>query len=235
MFSADDLKLMYNAMFNRKSVRKYEDKPLDKSELEALMQKVNDLESSSHVFKLLSPSQVKGIVSAKAPHFLAVYTNSDDSAVVDAGYKLQQIDLWLSANGYGSCWLGMPHPVAEMKTANGLQYVIMLAFGKPSEPLHRERTEQFKRKSLSEITDIKSADKLLEPVRIAPSATNRQPWFLSGDEQKIRLYKKQDNFIASKLLGEMTEIDMGIALCHLWLSALELESFAGFELEKNAS
>ena len=64
---------------------------------------------------------------------------------------LQQMDLFLSANGIGSGWQGMPRLTKEILNTSKLEFVILLAFGKPKERLHRETVSEFKRKPLREI------------------------------------------------------------------------------------
>ncbi|MCC7558518.1 MAG: nitroreductase, partial [Methanobacteriaceae archaeon] len=134
-------------------------------------------------------------------------------------FMMQQMDLFLSANGIGSCWQGIPKPTKEVLKSSNLDFVILMAFGNSKEDLHRTNISQFKRKSLDEITDIKGEEKLLEPVRIAPSATNSQPWYFTRDNEVIHAYCKKLNFLKAKLMAKWNKIDMGIALYHLTLSA----------------
>ena len=55
---------------------------------------------------------------------------------------------------------------------------------------------------------------LLEFVRWAPSAVNKQPWrvVLRGD--RYHFYLKHDKGYTSDAVGDMQKIDMGIAICH---------------------
>ena len=108
----------------------------------------------------------------KTPHYLCLYSEKKDGYLMNAGFMLQQIDLSLSANGYGSCWIGLGKPAGSPPEAKGLDYIIMLAFGKAAEPVYRANTTEFIRKSLPEITQIAGAEQLLEPVQLAPSASN---------------------------------------------------------------
>jgi len=95
---------------------------------------------------------------------------------MNAVFLLQQVDLYLSAKNLASCWLGMAKLAKGVPTLmNGLEFVIMLAFGNTTEPIHRANTFDFKRHDLSAISSVAGADELLEPVRLAPSASNTQP------------------------------------------------------------
>lgn len=72
-------------------------------------------------------------------------------------------------------------------------------------------------------------DTPLECVRIAPSASNKQPWRIikGGDQNTFHFYLKRtpgyENIIKDI---KLQNVDMGIAMCHFDLSAKEL-GFAG--------
>ncbi len=108
----------------------------------------------------------------------------------------------------------------------------MLAFGNTTEPIHRADTSEFKRNSLSAISSVAGADELLEPVRLAPSASNSQPWFFSGDADAITVSRKKLNLLRAQLYGKMNQIDIGIALFHLWLSADNLGKEVSYDFTK---
>jgi hypothetical protein len=144
---------------------------------------------------------------------------------------LQQMDLWLSAQGLGSCWLGMPNPAPDAAACEGLPFLVMLAFGAPAEEPHRKEISEFKRKTAAEITGITGVEKLVEALRLAPSAVNRQPWYLAGDSSALLLCGKKNNMLQRMMFGDMPRMDMGIALCHLWLTAEKHGIFQSFERE----
>ncbi len=226
---------LYGAIFRRRSTRRYEGAPLGADFLDETLRqcaRTQELFSTQPVaFKILAPDGVGGMVSAKSPQFLAVYAQHTEEGVANAAFRLQQMDLWFSQQGIGSCWLGMPRPKKDAPDSAGLPYVILLAFGRAAAPVHRESTAEFDRKPLSGITNAQDAGALLEPLRLAPSATNRQPWFAEAAPGALRLFMKQDNVLAKKMLGVMPLVDEGIALCHLWLACCHAGSFAAFERE----
>ena len=114
---------------------------------------------------------------------------------------LQQMDLFLSANGIGSCWQGIPKPTKTILNSSKLQFIIVLALGRPLENLHRQSISEFKRKSFNEITNIRDMDQLLEPARLAPFATV-QPWFFTGGNDVIHAY-----CVKSKLLIKVSLLE----------------------------
>lgn len=61
--------------------------------------------------------------------------------------------------------------------------------------------------------ETKEYDEVLEMVRLAPSAMNKQPWRILKEGNNYHLYSE------GKI--EVNRIDMGICLCHFYLSAKE--------------
>ena len=223
------------AIFQRKSVRKYLRESCPEEVLASLAEQfeaaVSPDPGERAALRALSGDRVRGF-GASAPNYLALYAAPEPDALVCAAFRLQQVSLWLSMSGYGNCWMGMAKPVAEMCEADGLPCAIALAFGRPSEPIDR-RPGEFKRKPLAKITDIAGRDRLLEPVRLAPSAINRQPWFLAERNGHIRLYARTSGLV-QKILGNTARIDLGIALCHLWIAMISEDCFGGFVKEAPA-
>lgn len=228
---------LFNTIFKRKSIRKYDmtSLPQDKlAEIKGFAESVKPLvDSINYKFTYLGTNDVKNLLPIKAPHYICLYSDKKDGYLMNAGYLLQQMDLFLSANNIGSCWLGMAKPSKDIPAQqDGLEFVIMLAFGNTIETIHRESTSEFKRNSLSEITTIVGADQLLEPVRLAPSASNTQVWFFSGDTKEIIVSRKKLNLIKAPLYGKMNQIDIGIALFHLWLSLNHEGKSATYDFNK---
>jgi len=230
---------LYETIFKRKSIREYDLTPLDEHTLAEIMAHTNALkpmyDDIKIEVKLLSQKDVKGLFLAKAPHYLAVFSEAKDGYLTNVGFILQQMDLFFSANGLGSCWQGMPKPTKEILDSSKLKFVILLAFGKPKERLHRESVSEFKRKPLGEITDVKAADELLEPARLAPSAMNRQQWFFTGSASTIHAYRAKSSFLTAFMFERMSKISMGIAICHVWIAAKhfgkEVEFICGKEAQ----
>ena len=109
----------------------------------------------------------------------------------------------------GSCWVGM----GSVKEKNP-KFVILISFGK-SNDLKRDISE-FKRKSLSEISDVE--DKKLKVAQLAPSAINSQPWYFKHTNEGIDVFKVKYNIVKRKILDKWNDIDVGIALAHIYVS-----------------
>ena len=210
--------------FKRKSIRQYVLDPLEGQMLSEIMAHVSTLKPLYNgikvEIKILPQEDVKALLFlAKAPHYLALFSETKDGYLMNAGFMLQQMDLFFSANGIGSCWQGMAKPTKEISKKSELEFVIIIAFGKPNEKLRRESVSEFKRKQLREITDVKGADELLEPARLAPSAMNRQQWFFTGSASTIHAYLAKSSLLTALMFDRVSRISMGIAICHLWIAA----------------
>jgi hypothetical protein len=228
---------LYEAIFCRKSIRKYDMTLLPAATLAELQKFASNVkpldEKIKYQFSYLGTDDVKSLLPIKAPHYICLYSEKKGNYLMNAGFLLQQINLYLSANDLGSCWLGMAKPSKQVpELNNGLEFVIMIAFGTTNELVHRTNSSEFKRNNLSSISNIAGADDLLEPVRHAPSASNTQPWFFSGNTDEITVSREKLNLIKAPLYGKMNQIDIGIALCHLWLSLEHQGRSMAFDFEK---
>ena len=162
---------LYEAIFRRKSIRKYNMSALSDMTLADIQGFANTVkpldETIQYEFSHLATDEVKNMLPIKAPHYICLYSEKKGNYLMNAGFLLQQINLYLSDNNLGSCWLGMAKPTQNQQTE--LPFVISMAFGYPSEELYRNVSD-FKRKSLTEISE--GADSRLEAARLAPSGMN---------------------------------------------------------------
>jgi nitroreductase len=231
---------LYETIFKRKSIRKFNMNPLKSnalSEILAFSQATHPLDKTiRYEFSLLSSGDVKNLLPIKAPHYLCLYSEKKGQYLMNAGFVMQQVDLFLSAHHLGSCWLGIAKPSKHIpQHKDGLEFVIMLGIGSPAETIHRASSKEFNRKPLSAITDMVHSNTLLEPVRLAPSASNSQPWFLSGRSEEIILSREKLNMIKAAVYGKLNQIDIGIALCHLWLALQQIDQNITFDFNKTVS
>lgn len=230
---------LYEAIFKRKSIRKYEMTSLSEGILKSIREYGDSIkpldESIKYDLTYLGANDVKNILPVKAPHYICLYSQTKGNYLMNAGFLLQQIDLYLSASNIASCWLGMAKPSKGVSLiSNGMEFIIMLAFGNTIEPIHRSDVSEFKRKSMSDISNIADGNELLEPVRLAPSASNTQPWYFSGKTDAITVSREKLSFIKAPLYDKMNQIDIGIALCHLWLSLDHQGKVADYDYKKNS-
>ncbi|MGF7117705.1 nitroreductase family protein [Methanobacterium oryzae] len=238
----------YDSIFKRKSIKRYDLTPLDDNTLAQISNELNNLkplyDDIKTEVKVLSLDEIEAKKKKKqAPHYLAVFSEPKNDYLVNAGFMLQKMDLLLSGNDIGSCWLGSPQPKEEVLKTSDLEFVIVMAFGKPQDigSMHRSSVSEFKRKPISEISDIKDTDEILEAARLAPSAGNSQPWFFTGNKNLIHAYGSKPYAVKehkAPRVKKYNTISMGISLYHLKVAAehfgKKMEILFDKTAEKNA-
>ncbi len=244
-FEEKELEDLYNSIFQRKSVRNYKSETLPEEALNEINDFVagakrlnEDIRTESYI---VSEEEIKSLLPVKAPHYLILFSEEKPDYLTNAGYILQQLDLFLSANNIGSCWFGLARPSGEISRKSNLSYAITLAFGRADEKIHRKKISQFNRKSIEEIREFisrkeaadyewqKEADKIIEAARLAPSATNNQPWYFRVEPNKIHVYQEKPGLVKRIFYKKMNKIDMGIVMAHLWLAAEHYAKKAEFK------
>ena len=211
-------KNLYEFIFKRKSTRKYDLASLTEEKLQeitAFADNAKRLYGNIKVEYELT-DRVKNIMPVKAPHYIVISSEAKEGYLTNVGFMFQQVDLFLSSKGLGSCWLGMAKP--SDKTDSKLEFVICLAFGQPIDSPYRDVSE-FKRKPLSEISS--GSDERVVCAHLAPSATNSQNWFFACVDGNIHVYQKKNNLLKALMYDKMNKVDMGIAICHLYIATLQ--------------
>ena len=61
----------------------------------------------------------------------------------------------------------------------------------------------------------------LEMVRLAPSATNKQPWRAVVEKNRVHFYEKKTPGYDREATVDIQKVDLGIALCHFEIAAEE--------------
>ena len=210
---------LYDSIFVRRSIRKYKKDKLSADQQSKIMdfaEKAVPLYPDIKTrVKIVSSQEINGLLAVKAPQYLLIYTEKKQGDLINAGFVLQQIDLYLSTQGIGSCWLGMATP--KIDPPEGFEFVIMLAVGVANEPLYRDDISEFNRKTLSEIA--LGEDARYEAARLAPSARNGQPWLFVSDEKNIKIYRRKPRGLLNSVFDRLSQVDVGITLCHLMLAS----------------
>ena len=210
-----------NYITKRKSTRSYLDTPVDDITLKKIEKFISGLKSLYPHIKtkaqLVGKKDVKSLMSWFPPQALALYSKEDDGMYQNIGFMFQQLDLYLHSLGLGSCWIGLGKANKEVsEQIPGMKFVILLAFGYPKDQSFRISASDFKRKSLTAISNV--SDFYLEPARLAPSAVNSQPWYFVTKDDVVHVYQIKRGALAPKMLKNMNCIDMGIALSHIYVS-----------------
>lgn len=218
-------------IIRRRSVRKYEAGPLkedDVKKINGFIQTIKPLYPHIRTkIQITGKESIRTIMPWITDQVITMFSEEKDGYLENTGFMLQQLDLFLQAEGMGTCWIGLAKNRGETKNADGLRYVIMLSVGYTGEP-ERKGAEDFNRKELSDISN--TADPRLEPARLAPSSTNSQPWYFVSENDGIHVfYTKPGLLSVSKARSDMHIIDIGIALAHLYVSNPDTFSFDKYD------
>ncbi len=176
-------------------------------------------------------------------HYIAGIVKKGDKDLEQLGYVFQQLILYATSLGLGTCWLGGTFRRTSLERAAGLQEGEILPVitpvgyqaGKESmlSRAMKLASRSRERKPWKELFFLQSLDRPLEEneagdysiplemVRLAPSASNKQPWRVFKSGRFWHFYLDYSRLTNRSLGFEIQRIDMGIALCHFELTARE--------------
>lgn len=204
----------YDMIFKRKSVRKFDDKlHIDANELAEINKQI------SNIKPLIEDIRTKLVVVDKAStncklgeYCLLMYSENKENYLLNAGYMLEQMDLFLASKDIGACWYGLGKPKED--SMDNLDFVIMLVFGKSRPEDFRKDFSKAKRKAVDVIWKGNFESEIKNLVRYAPSACNMQPWRVTSEDKTICVYRtKVVNLMFSKAKALFyNSINMGIFL-----------------------
>ena len=129
---------IYEAIFNRYSVREYRMEKIEPERLEALKRYLKTValldEEKPVEFEIVDnidkKQKVHGLWKTEAPYYLAVYCGDDRLSMRNAGYTAEQAVLYLTSKELGTCYLGATKAGEDKK--DGLKRFLVIAFGKAS-------------------------------------------------------------------------------------------------------
>lgn len=213
---------------HRRSVRSYTAEPVDEATLAGIRAFMDGLTplipGAATAARIIRTEQASFLQKWRNPQYLAFYAAEGDDALINVGYMYQQLELYLQSLGLGACWVGLGHPdEKEVPTPEGMRLAVMMAFGHPDEVALRSGEADFKRRTLAELSDV--PDDRLEVARLAPSATNSQPWFFTHEGSALHVFREELGLIKKRTHGRMNPIDMGIMLAHLYVANPETFRF----------
>lgn len=175
----------------------------------------------------------------------------------DFGFLMEKNILYATGLGIGSCWLGASFKKssfekrAQIKSSEEVLAVTALGYSSGSKSIIdrivRLSVKAGSRKPWDALfhegdfcTPLKENNdkyaKVLEMVRLAPSAGNNQPWRLvrSINNRSYHFYlertKGYDKFLKGRNRADLQRIDMGIAMCHFEFTARELDLSGAWEI-----
>ncbi|MDI3483209.1 MAG: hypothetical protein PWQ88_1080 [Candidatus Methanomethylophilaceae archaeon] len=173
--------------------------------------------------------------------------------IIDLGYRLEELVLKLTELEIGTCWMAGGLKKSPLQSMIQLKDEEMIAavvsYGYPEKKRLMEKAIKMlirsnTRKAWGELffkgdfshpienDDCPQISLCLEAVRLAPSASNRQPWRVVLSDGAAHLYLQHTPAFQSERLGhDIQYLDIGIAMCHLQLVCQELGEGGEWYLE----
>ncbi|OGP68682.1 MAG: hypothetical protein A2W27_05620 [Deltaproteobacteria bacterium RBG_16_44_11] len=210
----------------------------------------------------LTPQEWKKLgtygVIKNARYFLIGTINNTPLAMEDLGYCKEILILKATALGLGTCWLGGTFQASSFAQAAGLREGEILPtvspIGYPAET--KSLTEKIMRRfagsdhrkpwpelffandfatPLTQAQAGKYCD-ALENLRLAPSASNKQPWRVLLDTAKNTFHFFLERSLQYKMLGivHLQDIDLGIAMSHFEITARDQGVMGKWQVDPNA-
>jgi nitroreductase len=184
-------------------------------------------------------------VIKNAQFFLVGSVKKGNLAMEDYGYCKEKLILQATDLGLGTCWLGGTFQISRFAQAIGLQEGELLPTISPvgyparqksfTERMMRWNAGSDNRKPWSDIffagnfsqsltqSQAGKYAEALENLRLAPSASNKQPWRILRDVKQNTFHFYLSRAFGYNLLRNVSlqDIDLGIAMCHFALTAQE--------------
>ncbi len=213
---------LYEMIFKRKSIRKYRENPLSDEKLSNIknhIKQINPLFPDVKTeIKIVTSKDVRGLLQVKAPYYLVAFSEIKSGYLLNIGFMLQQIDLFLAASGLGSCWQGWLKPTRELRNDHNLEFITVMGLGAPMEKLYRNSPDEYKRKPIEHIRNVSDFDDFIEPARLAPFGGS-QPYFFYVADNLIHVFCVNSGILKIEKLEKMNLINTGIAISHFWIAA----------------
>lgn len=220
---------IYEAIFVRKSIRKYIMEEISDEVLASIYSAYSEIQDLFMgidtelviIDRLHEKKSVAGL-AVKAPYYLALYSEEKDKCVMNAGYIMEQLSLFLCSKGLGSCFMGSPFVNKGYRSKGDKKLICIMAFGIPKGSASRN-TADFKRLEFDQLCVYREQPgpwimQILESARLAPSAMNTQPWRFVIHNNKIHVFSKKAGMVSST---HMTELNFGILFSHMMVTAEE--------------
>lgn len=182
-----------------------------------------------------------------APHFIVATSEQKPLFMANMGFRMEQMILFATQQGLGTCWVGGMFHEQELNAALGLEkdervialtplgYADTSVYGKIARNIVEVLAANFgRRKPLRQIafgsewglafqTEDSELLEILECTRLAPSWANTQPWrFLVSKDEIIVVSDASRRYSSVRDGKHYYRLDVGIAMSHFYLTAREI-------------
>lgn len=184
-------------------------------------------------------------VIKNAPAFILTVAEKEEKYMEQLGYMFEKVVLYATSLNLGTCWMGGTFSKSGFAKAadlkDGEELPIVSPVGLPVENrrfvdrMMRFAAGSKDRKGWEGLFFDGSFEKSLSPskagkyevplemVRLAPSASNKQPWRIVMDGGNLHFFLQHSKGYAKALGHDIQKTDIGIAMCHFEVSSLELD------------
>jgi len=199
------------------------------------------------IAKRMTPLTGTRLLFGSAPHFIIATSEERPSFMLNMGFRMEQMILYATQNGLGTCWIGGMFNEERISDFMGLKkserVVALTPIGYPSTSVMGRAAHDIielgavnfgRRKALREIAfgttwgrPLQSDDsellEALECARLAPSWVNIQPWrFLACQGEIIAVADARKRYGNIRQGKHYYRLDVGIAMAHFFLAAREI-------------
>lgn len=222
---------LYEAIFVRKTIKNYTNEALSQQTLDKLRDYFDNLTglfgNMRCGYKVLDPRKGEahstGLFGVRAPYYMAFYSEKASRYLMNMGYIMQQMVLYMCRLGIGTSYLSAQIVKKEDLTMDGMQFVCAVAFGK-AKGSHLRKPAEAKRLPLKELCVYKEVprqwmNQLLEAARMAPSTMNNQPWRFVVYDNRIHIFSKKHK---AEHLKKWDEVNFGVMFANLMVAAEEM-------------
>ena len=242
---------LLKTIMGRKSVRSFDGRPVSAEDRERLEQYIRSIRNPFDIpvrFVLLDAKQhgLSSPVLSGETLFVAGKVDKVPYSDVAFGYSFEKLVLYAWSLGIGTTWIGgtMKRELFEQAAdlSEGEMMPCVSPLGYPAK--RRSIRETMMRKGVRADSRLpaeklffdgawdaalpsekRTADAgLIEMVRWAPSAVNKQPWRVIVTDGGYHFYEKRDKGYAGEKTGDLQKIDVGIALCHFAMGLEEMRA-----------
>lgn len=247
---------LFDTIRSRRSVRTFDGKALrqeDVDKITALCETASSPYDIPITWRLIDAKQtgVSSPVIVGTDTFIAGKMRRVPHAEEAFGYTFEQIVLFAESLGVGTTWIAgtMDRKAFEaaIELSEGEVMPCVSPLGYPAkkmslrETMMRKGVKAESRLEFGELFFDGSFEKpltqekagafaqVLEAVRLAPSAVNKQPWRIVLCDGAAHFYEKHSRGYGADG-WDIQKIDMGIALCHFETAAKELGLNVTFEI-----
>ncbi|MBO4719391.1 MAG: nitroreductase [Prevotella sp.] len=212
----------------RHSVRAYKGEPLAAGVVEALEEKIKELNEKGHLHMQLIRNETKAFQGKLAKYgkfrgvndYIVMAGQKADDLDERIGYYGEQLVLLAQTLGLNTCWVGLSYSKVPgtyiLEAGEVIEAYISIGYGETQGVSHKiKRVEQ-----VSNANDLTPSwfKQGVEAALLAPTAVNQQKFFFeyipARDGKHVRVLAKR-NF---SLIG-FTQMDLGIAKCHFEIGA----------------